>query len=548
RWGSAQACPLPSSGRAPARPSVASSPLARFQPDPQPRPRPRPWGTATSRPPALRPTAASPRRRRRRSPTSRAIPTPPTWTPVSIVGSATTRPRTIRASISTALGSTANSMPASARASSGASAAAAPTASGSTTTISASRPSISPIAAIGNGTPTTCSSMLIPTTTAGTWPTTFASAPTSTSCSSAPASGRIRWRQGPSCPSGRGKIAGPGSDSREGARRGGWLGRREGADRSVARCHVRIRARPRTTPEVVSKMGYRPFPTISHGAWTPGQAPRRRTGVPACGFLRPLPDAPYRHAPLHRSMPAAGRRQPLEVRRYRIVVPRRRRLRLAPPDLAALRFVELLAQVQLQRVHRVQQFLVHLRHHLRIPREPAGIEIAGLRDQILNRPLRRGILRQRLPEVVQGFEILLDRPLRVRWVRPLLRRHRLPHDMRFPEIIAAVAVIVVAVAACRDLVPHRPITVAVARAAVLPGNAIADPAVRTVAPRAPALRPSAPGLAVTRLPATIAAAAVLRRLLAALLALLPRLPIAAQLPWLELLARRALAVRGTLPS
>src|SRR6185437_13368153 len=32
--------------------------------------------------------------------------------------------------------------------------------------------------------------------------------------------------------------------------------------------------------------------------WTPGKAPRRRTGVPACGFLRTLPDAPYRPAPL----------------------------------------------------------------------------------------------------------------------------------------------------------------------------------------------------------------------------------------------------------
>src|SRR6185437_2890929 len=41
-----------------------------------------------------------------------------------------------------------------------------------------------------------------------------------------------------------------------------------------------------------------PFPTVSHGALTPGKAPRRRTGVPACGFLRPLPDAPYRPAPL----------------------------------------------------------------------------------------------------------------------------------------------------------------------------------------------------------------------------------------------------------
>src|SRR6185437_10279916 len=62
----------------------------------------------------------------------------------------------------------------------------------------------------------------------------------------------------------RGQTPGPcrGATLREGARRGGWLGRREGADRSVAGCHVRIRARPRTTPEVVSKMGYRPFPTV----------------------------------------------------------------------------------------------------------------------------------------------------------------------------------------------------------------------------------------------------------------------------------------------
>src|SRR6185437_15617169 len=127
------------------------------------------------------------------------------------------------------------------------------------------------------------------------------------------------WRHGPSCPAGRGKIAGPGprnSERRapagqrlsEGARRGGWLGRREGANRSVARYHVRIRARPRTTPEVVSKMVNRPFPTVSHGAWTPGKAPPRRTGVPACGFLRPLPDAPYRPDPLRSKVAVDGRR------------------------------------------------------------------------------------------------------------------------------------------------------------------------------------------------------------------------------------------------
>src|SRR6185437_6586155 len=117
-----------------------------------------------------------------------------------------------------------------------------------------------------------------------------------------------RWRQGPSCPAGRGKIAGPGPRNSErralvgerlaGRGETGWMARTQGgANRSVAGCHVRFRARPRTTPEVVSKMGYRPFPTVSHGAWTPGKAPPRRTGVPACGFLRPLPDAPYRPAP-----------------------------------------------------------------------------------------------------------------------------------------------------------------------------------------------------------------------------------------------------------
>src|SRR6185437_9704327 len=78
---------------------------------------------------------------------------------------------------------------------------------------------------------------------------------------------KIHWRQGPSCPAVRGRIAGPGprnSERRapagerlsEGARRGGWLGRRSGANRSVAGCHVRIRARPRTTPDAP----YRPAP------------------------------------------------------------------------------------------------------------------------------------------------------------------------------------------------------------------------------------------------------------------------------------------------
>src|SRR6185437_5791108 len=72
----------------------------------------------------------------------------------------------------------------------------------------------------------------------------------------------------------------PGSDSREGARRGGWLGRREGASRSVAGCHVRIRARPRTTP-----------------------------------------DAPYRPAPLHRRAPALqGPRLCPDGHRFRAVI------------------------------------------------------------------------------------------------------------------------------------------------------------------------------------------------------------------------------------
>src|SRR6185437_1766068 len=66
----------------------------------------------------------------------------------------------------------------------------------------------------------------------------------------------------------------PTSDSREGARRGGWLGRREDANRSVAGCHVRIRARPRTTPDAP----YRPAPL--------------RRGSGSAGFIEgPLPFA-----------------------------------------------------------------------------------------------------------------------------------------------------------------------------------------------------------------------------------------------------------------
>src|SRR6185437_8355378 len=74
-----------------------------------------------------------------------------------------------------------------------------------------------------------------------------------------------------------------GSDSPEGARRGGWLGRREGAIRSVARClcaaRVRIRARPRTTPDAP----YRPAPL--HSASKLGMARRGIAAGVAIGWL-----------------------------------------------------------------------------------------------------------------------------------------------------------------------------------------------------------------------------------------------------------------------
>src|SRR6185437_1605991 len=68
-------------------------------------------------------------------------------------------------------------------------------------------------------------------------------------------------RAAPEATGGRARVAPQaGARSQEGARRGGWLGRREGANRSVARClcaaRVRIRARPRTTPAAP----YRPAP------------------------------------------------------------------------------------------------------------------------------------------------------------------------------------------------------------------------------------------------------------------------------------------------
>src|SRR6185437_15678258 len=83
-----------------------------------------------------------------------------------------------------------------------------------------------------------------------------------------------------------------GARSLEGARRGGWLGRREGANRSVARCHVRIRARPRTTPDApyrpapLNRRHRRPGPGASHEC----RPPSARTAPAA----RPA-KAPERH-------------------------------------------------------------------------------------------------------------------------------------------------------------------------------------------------------------------------------------------------------------
>src|SRR6185437_1382856 len=103
--------------------------------------------------------------------------------------------------------------------------------------------------------------------------------------------------------------------SRPAQRRFGATGpanRREQAARPAARPHKRdarrtgpaqlqpwparragARAKFRQAPaqpgrEAVSKMVNRPFPTVSHGALTPGKAPRRWSGVPADCFLRPL--------------------------------------------------------------------------------------------------------------------------------------------------------------------------------------------------------------------------------------------------------------------
>src|SRR6185437_168158 len=84
-------------------------------------------------------------------------------------------------------------------------------------------------------------------------PTCSNPSPTSSPC---PNNSPLRSRQRPSC---------PGNHSPEGARRGVWLGRREGANRSVARCHVRIRARPRTTPDAP----YRPAPLNKKGGGRP---------------------------------------------------------------------------------------------------------------------------------------------------------------------------------------------------------------------------------------------------------------------------------------
>src|ERR1700733_7718042 len=87
-------------------------------------------------------------------------------------GLATTPAVTILACISIIPGNTDTSPAVSAAATSGISAEAVPIASGSAVSTSASAPSTSPTATTGSGTATTSSSTKIPTTTAGTSPTT----------------------------------------------------------------------------------------------------------------------------------------------------------------------------------------------------------------------------------------------------------------------------------------------------------------------------------------------------------------------------------------
>ena len=117
-------------------------------------------------------------------------------------------------------------------------------------------------------------------------------------------------------------------------------------------------------------------------------------------------------------------------------------------------FVELLAQLQFQRVHAADELLVHLLDQGGIPGETAGIQIAHLNDQGLQLLPRLGTILHYGTNLVEKVQSLVDLALGVGRVGTLLRRHGLAGDASIAGVIVA-KYRTIAIASATGRIPHR---------------------------------------------------------------------------------------------
>src|SRR6516164_5591991 len=97
--------------------------------------------------------------------------------------------------------------------------------------------------------------------------------------------------------------------------------------------------------------------------------------------------------------------------------------RVGVTDRTALVFVELVAQLQFERVHGADQLLAHLLNQGGVPREASRVQIAHLFNQGLQLLLRLGTILHCGANLVEKVQPLVNLALRVGRVGTLIRRH-----------------------------------------------------------------------------------------------------------------------------
>jgi len=228
---------------------------------------------------------------------------------------------------------------------------------------------------------------------------------------------------------------------------------------------------------------------------------------------------------LNRLMPAA--RELAVVLRDRLLVAGGNLGRVGVADCAAPAFIELVTQLQLQRVHTAEELLVHLLHQGGVPGKTARIQTTHFVYEGLQLLPRLGAILHCGPNLVEEIQTLVNIALGVGGVRTLLGRHCLTLDSCVSGVNVAVDRAIA-------------ISLAAGRIAVRAREAIAHRTRLESAPTLTCLLLAAAALAASLAALTRLAAALLSALslLASLLACLPgltRLPIAIELAGLELL-------------